>query len=296
MKNIILILLLFCCKTAYSQIRAFDNSKAILPWIYNPSVDLNEDLQVYLGYDGRGNSEFTPQSVLAGIRIPVLRGGKNRMEEGKSRGKGLQTVKSMIGAQVLNTSQDLLSDLNVQVNFAQLVSISERFQLALGLGAGINHQRYEYDALNYLDQQDVLLINAQNSTGFHLNAGLSVVMDNRLFINLAAPYLLKNGGNNIDEIILRAGYDFPINQDVKLIAAGSLDTQNRDLIYGADIKVEIRKMVSILAGADRRQFFGGLLLNFKPISLGYTYGQNFESVLNNINSHQISLISGISRR
>lgn len=287
MKKLIVIFLLLSTGIAYAQIRAFDNSKAMLPWLYNPSVDFSEDFQAYFAYAGGGNSNFTPQSILAGTRIPVLLPGRKNIEREQN------TVKGMMGVQVLSTSQDLLNDLNVNVNLAQQIPINKRLKLAMGLGVGIHNIGYDYDALVYIDQQDPLLLNAEDYFGFHLNAGFSLVMDERIYINLATPYLLKYNRINIDEIILRVGYIFYINQDFYLLTSANLDTQNHDLIYGGDIRAEIRKMVSVVVGADRYKYHCGLLLNFKPFALGYAYGQNYKSALSNLAPHQISVISSI---
>lgn len=280
-RNLIIIALLLCAHAGYSQIRPFDNSKSILPWIYNPTADFSTDLQAYVGYDARGNSSFTPQSVVAGLRMPVLGTGRPR------RGGGT----GVMGVQVLNTSQSILNSLTVNVNFAHQVAVNNNIKMSLGLGAGIFNMTYDYDALVYFDSGDPLLNNGENIFNMHLNAGFSLVMDDKLFINLAAPYLLKDKEANVKEIIFRAGYTFPVNPDVKLTAAANVDTYNDNMIYGGDLRLEWREMISLLAGADRYKYHGGLLLSFKSFTCGYTYGMNYNSLLDNVESHQLSVMS-----
>src|SRR5687768_166041 len=94
MRNFTLLLLLFCSGSTFCQIRPFDNSKAIMPWIYNPAMNFTKNFQAYIGYDGRGNSSFMPQSVVAGFRMPTHHGRRDRH-------KGAPT---MIGVQLLTTS------------------------------------------------------------------------------------------------------------------------------------------------------------------------------------------------
>ncbi len=281
MKNFITAALVLLASVATAQIRPFDNSKAILPWLYNPAANFSKDFQAYIGYDGRGNSSFMPQSVVAGLRMPVVH-GKRYMH----RNPG-----TMIGVQILNTRQDLLKVSTINASFAHQIDINETTTLALGMGAGIFNMDYNLDELVYLDQQDPVLNNAGSFYNIHLNAGAALVLGGKFFVNLAAPYLLKDKRANFDEIILRTSYSFAINPDVNIIPSLNLDTYNKNMIYGGDVKVEWRKIVSVLAGADRYKYHGGILLDIKPVCIGYTYGQNFDTQLGSIASHQISVYS-----
>lgn len=286
MKNVLIIVLLLTSSVANAQIRAFDNSKSVLPWIYNPAADLSHDFQAYIGYDGRGSGNFMPQSVVAGLRMPV-QGGKRLRNRGPS---------SMMGVQLLNTSHDLLKSSTINASFAHEIPLSREVRVAMGVGAGIFNMRYNYDALVYMDQQDPLLNSGENFFNIHLNAGFSLVMQDRFFIQLAAPYLIKDQRANIKEIIFRMGYVFPLNADLNLITAASLDTYNHNVIYGGEIRAEWRKMVSFMAGADRYKYHGGILLDIKPFSLGYTYGLNFKDVMDYVPAHQLSVFTNIPLR
>lgn len=284
LKHIIIILILSSTGTAYAQIRAFDNSKAILPWIYNPTADMPTDFQVYTGYDGRGKGNFTPQTFLAGARMPIA--GK--------RSPISRTASGMAGFQVLNTSQTLINTLNVNLNYAQQLWLNNSTMVAFGIGGGIHSMSYDYDALVYMDAQDQLLNNGENSFNLHLNMGVSLVMDDKLFVNVAVPYLLKDENANFNEIIARAGYAFTLNEEAKLIPAVNLDTYNGNLIYGGDLRLEWRKILSFMAGADIYKYHGGLLLDFDAFAFGYTYGRNFSEAINSLESHQISIIGSFS--
>lgn len=286
MKNFLAILLLLVSGASYAQIRAFDNSKAILPWIYNPAANLSLDFQAYVGYDGRGSGNFMPQSVVAGLRMPV-QGGKRFRNRGPA---------SMVGVQMLSTSYDLLKSSTINASFAHEIPLTRELRIAMGLGAGIFNMRYDYDALVYMDQQDALLNNGDNLFNIHLNAGVSLVMKDRLFVQIAAPYLIRDKKANVGEIMFRAGYSLPLNADLNLIAAASLDTYNHNLIYGGDLRAEWREIVSFMLGADRYKYHGGMLLAIKPFSVGYTYGQNFEGAIGNVAAHQISVFSNIATR
>lgn len=285
MKKNITIILLLLSSLAMAQIRPFDNSKAILPWMYNPAVNFTKDFQVYLGYDGRGNSSFMPQSVVAGLRMPVIHG------KGTSR-----NPHTMIGIQVLNTKQDLLKQSTINATFAHQIDINKSTRLAMGMGAGVFNMNYNLDDLEYLDQQDPLLNNAGSFFNVHLNAGVALTLGDKLFINVAAPYLVKDGRANFEEIILRTSYVFAVNKDLNVIPSLNLDTYNKNMIYGGDVRLEWRKLISVLAGADRFKYHGGILLDIKPVCIGYTYGQNFDAELGNIVSHQISIYSHIAAK
>ena len=284
MKKFLFILLLAASLHSYAQIRPFDNSKPILPWIYNPAADLSHDFQAYLAYDGRGSGNFMPQSVVAGLRMP-MQGAKRFRRHGPS---------SMMGVQLLNTSQDLVRSSTIQASFSHEIPLTRKTKVALGLGAGVFNMRYDDDNLVYMDAHDPLLNNNGSIFNMHLNAGVSLVVEEKFFAQVAAPYLIKDERVNWNEVIVRVGYSLPLNADVTLIAAGNLDTYNRNLIYGADLRAEWRKMISVLAGADRYKFHGGLLLDIKPFSLGYTYAMNYHTSFDHIPTHQISVLSTLS--
>lgn len=286
MRNSIILLLLLFSGVVHAQIRPFDNSKSIMPWLYNPAANFSKDFQAYIAYDGRGNSSFMPQSIVAGLRMPVLH-GKRYMHRNPT---------TMIGVQLLNTTQDMLNSFTINASFAHQIEMNESMKLALGLGAGIFNMRYSYSDLVYIDQQDPLLGNGENFFNIHLNAGISLVVKDKLSISLAAPYLLKDSRANINEIILRISYIFAINPDLNFITSANLDTYNKNMIYGGDVRAEWRKIISVLAGADRYKYHAGLLLDIKPICIGYTYGQNFGDDLGNVASHQISIFSHIPAR
>lgn len=281
---IIITLALFNAATALSQIRAFDNSKAVMPWIYNPTAAMPTDLQAYVGYDGRGKGTFTPQSFLAGARMPV---------SGK-RSPISRTASGIAGFQILNTSQTLLKTLTVNLNYSQQLWLNNSTMVALGIGGGIYSMSYDHEALVYMDAQDPLLNNGENLFNLHLNAGVSLIMDDKLFVNLATPHILKNEGVNFKEIILRAGYAFTINEEIKITPAANLDTYNGNLIYGGNLRMEWREILSFMAGADSYKYHGGIMLDFDAFGLGYTYGRNYSKAINSIQSNQIAIIGNFS--
>lgn len=282
--TIVTLLILFNAVAALSQVRPFDNSKAILPWIYNPTAQMPTDLQAYVGYDGRGKGNFTPQTFLAGARMAIA--GRNSPVSRRASG--------VAGVQVLNTSQTLINTLTVNLSYAQQLWLNNNTMVAFGLGGGIYSMSYDHDELVYMDGDDNLLKNGENLLSLHLNTGISLVMNDKLFVNLAAPNLLKNEGINIKEIIVRAGYAFDITQEVKLIPSANLDTYNGNMIYGGDVRMEWRKILSFIAGADVYKYHGGLLLDLEAFAFGYTYGRNYSKAINSIQSHQISIIGNFS--
>lgn len=284
MRNLAILLFLLSSGISYSQIRAFDNSKATLPWIYNPASDFSKEFQAFIGYDGRGNSSFTPQSIVAGLRMPVQHGPKYR-----NRGPS-----TMIGVQMLNISQDMVKSSTINASFGHQIILSKKLRLAMGLGAGIFNMKYNNDDLIYIDQNDPLLTNGENFFNVHLNAGFSFIVEDMLLVNLASPYLIKDNQANVKEIILRVSYILELNPDVKLITSGNLDTFNNNLIYGGDIRAEWRSMLSLIAGADRYKYHAGLLVDVKPLTFGYTYGQNYGNIFGYVPSHQISVLTHLT--
>src|SRR5690606_24815266 len=90
------------------------------------------------------------------------------------------------------------------------------------------------------------------------------------------------------------GYSLPVHSEVNLIAAVNLDTYNQRLVYGGDLRLEVREAFSILAGSDTEKYHGGVQLEFEAFGFGYTYGENFSGLLNNIPAHQLSVIANFS--
>ncbi len=294
MNKIITILLLCSALPGIAQFRAFDNSKAILPWIYNPTATFIADYQAYIGYDGRGTSSFTPQSIVAGLRVPLF---QKRIKAPKGRGRTRRDARKLasgvMAVQLLNTKQDIYSSTTINISYAHRVAINNRLTMALGLGMGVFNMNYNYNSLVFIDQQDPLLNNGESFYSMQLNAGATFTVDQKLFLNIAAPYILKNNQSNLSEIIVRLGYPFAVGNDFVLTAAANLDTYNQNLIYGADLQVEWQEMISLLVSGDRYKYHVGVLFNIPTFALGYTYGQNFQQTQGQIQSHQISIFSNL---
>lgn len=286
MRNLILLTLFLSSGLVHGQIRAFDNSKVFLPWLYNPSADFTGDFQAYAAYDGRGNGNVVPQSIVAGLRMPVHQ-GRTKLRRGPA---------TMMGVQVLKTSEDILSASTVTATFAHQIPVTRKVRLAFGIGAGIFAMKYNYDALKYFDRPDPLLNNGVNFFNFHINAGFTLQVEDKFLVNLAAPALIKDQRANPGEIIFRASYTVPLNAEVDLITSVNADTYNKNLILGADLQMTWRKMVSVLAGADRYKFYGGASLNIAPFSVGYSYGMNYNNLMDYIPAHQIAVSGKIPLR
>lgn len=265
-----------------AQLRPFDNSRTLAPWMYNPAASFSADFQTILAYDGRNSNTFTPQSLFAGVRIPVLYAGRDRRKPA-----------SMIGAQLIRTTQDLIQSSLLAGNFSYQVPVSKRVRAAAGLGAGMSMLNYNYDNLQYLDQQDPLLGNGVSFFNVHLNAGLSVVVDERLTFSAALPYMLRENKPNLEEWIIRAMYEAPIGSQMDLLIAGNLDTYNRNTIAGGDVRLTWNKTFALLAGADNFKAYSGVTLRFETIFFSYTYGINYSNMLNRIPNNQIMVMLSI---
>lgn len=62
------------------------------------------------------------------------------------------------------------------------------------------------------------------------------------------------------------------------------------MIYGGDLQLEWKESISLLIGADRFKYYGGVLVGLDGFAFGYSYGLNHQSVLNHFESHQISAV------
>ncbi|EMR02290.1 type IX secretion system membrane protein PorP/SprF [Cesiribacter andamanensis] len=273
-------LLLLSAGGLQAQIRAFDNSRALMPWMYNPAAELPTEHSAYMGYDARGNSSVTPHSILAGLRMPVL---------GETRGRGQRGPSGVVGLQALNTSQSFANALTVSLSYAHQLALTDKLKMGVGVGMGIFNFSFDQSQLVYMDQQDPFFNNGNRLFNLHVQTGIALVADDRLFLQLAAPDLLRNNRANMGELVVRTGFVLPLNPQLKLIPALNLDTYNASLIYGGDLRLEWRNMFSLLAGADRYKLHGGMQLRYKSMGFGYVYGQNLSGLYNHIESHQITL-------
>lgn len=265
-----------------AQLRPFDNSRILSPWMYNPAASFTRDFQAVLAYDGRNSNTFTPQSLFAGVRIPVLYSGRDR-----------RNPAALIGAQYLRTSQDLVQSSLLSGNFSYQVPLSKRLKAATGLGAGMSLLNYNYDNLVFLDQQDPLLGNGVSFFNMHLNAGLSLVLDERLTFSAALPYILRENKVNLNEWIIRATYESQLSDDFDFLIAANLDTYNLNSIIGGDLRLRWNKAIALLAGGDNFKAYSGVTFRFETIFLSYTYGVNYSAVLNRIPNNQVMLMLSI---
>ena len=278
----LVVLILAVYSDARAQLRAFDNSRTTAPWIYNPAVSFTGDFQTLLAYDGRNNNSFTPQSLFAAIRIPVIYPGRDRRKPA-----------SMVGAQFLRTTQDIVSSSVLSGNFSYQVPMSKRMRAAVGLGAGMAMLNYNYENLNFIDQQDPLLGNGVDFFTMHLNAGVSLVFDERFTLAAALPYILRENKVNLGEYVIRAMYDVHLTHDLELLVAANLDTYNRTTAVGGDFRVQWKKTIGVLAGADNVKAFTGVTMRFETIVFNYTYGLNYSELLNRLPTNQVMVMLSI---
>lgn len=272
-------LLLMLVNEVSAQYRPFDNSRTMAPWLYNPAASFSDNFQGYIGYDGRGSNSLTPQALIAGVRVPVLYRGRDRRRPA-----------AMVGLQYLKVMQDILNSSVINANFAYEVPLSKRVRAALGVGGGISTLKYNYGNLVYLDVSDPLIGNGVNFFNIHLNAGMSLVLDDRLTFSLATPYLLKENKVNLREVIVRTSYRTSVSDDLGLQVGANLDTYNSNVIVGGDVRAEWKKSFSVLAGADNFKFYSGLSITMDYLSIGYTYGYNYSKLFSNFSNNQIMLM------
>jgi len=278
----LILAMLLNSQQAYAQLRPFDNSRTMSPWLYNPAAAFTGDFQSVIAYDGRNTNSFTPQSIMAAVRIPVIYAGRDRRKPA-----------SMVGAQYLRTSQDIVSSSVLSGNFSYQVPISKRVRAAIGLGAGMSMLNYNYENLVFVDQQDPLLGNGVDFFNMHLNAGFSIVIDERLTFSAALPYILRENKTNFGEIIVRAMYDAAISNDLELQIAGNLDTYNQNMIAGGDLSLQWKKTLGLLAGADNFKAYSGLSIRLETIHFSYTYGINYSNLLNRLPNNQVMIMLSI---
>lgn len=269
----------------YAQFRPFDNSRTLAPWIYNPSASFSDEVQVYLGYDGRGSNSLTPQTLIGGLRVPLLYRGRDRRRPA-----------AMVGLQYLKSMQDIINSSVVDGNFAYEVPLSKRVRAALGIGGGISTLRYNFGNLNYLDNNDPLIGSGINFFNIHLNSGLSVVLDDKFTISVSHPYLLKENKLNLREVIARMAYRAPVTKELAIRVGANLDTYNRNMIVGGDLRADWKQSFSVMAGADNFKFYSGLSVSMDYLTIGYTYGYNYSKLFSNFANNQVMVLISAPQR
>lgn len=283
--GLLLVIMLVSAHKAAAQYRPFDNSRTMASWIYNPAASFTNEVQAFVGYDGRGSNSQTPQALLGGLRVPVLYGGRDR-----------RRPSAMVGFQYLKVMQDILNSSVISGNFAYQVPVSRRVHAAIGMGGGISTLKYNYGNLVYLDSSDPLIGNGVNFFNIHLNAGMSVMVDDKLVFSLATPYLLKENKLNVREVIARASYKTPLSDKLGILVGANLDTYNRNMIAGGDVRVEWKKSFSVIAGADNFKFYSGLTVTMDYLMIGYTYGQNYSKLYSNFPNNQVMMMIGVPQK
>jgi len=282
---LMLVLMLLSVQQASAQYRPFDNSRTMTSWIYNPAASFTNDVQTYVGYDGRGSNSQTPQAIIGGLRVPVLYGGRDNRRPA-----------AMVGFQYLKVMQDIWNTSVISGNFAYQVPLSRRVHAAIGLGGGISTMKYNYGNLVYLDASDPLIGNGVNFFNIHLNGGLSVMVDDKLVFSLATPYLLKENKVNLREVIARASYKTPVSENLGIMVGANMDTYNRNLIVGGDVRAEWKKSFSVIAGADNFKWYSGLTVTMDYLMIGYTYGYNYSKLYSNFSNNQVMMMIGVPQR
>lgn len=163
MKNIVVLLVLFCFGSVYAQQEAQFASSFQNPYIYNPAaggmssvtqIDLIARLQ-WFGSDGPKTINFSGHSVV-GI------GNSAGVEEYNTGGKFMQArpkvtvgaLKHVVGGKIISDEIGVFNRLGIYGSYAIHLPLTKSFNIGAGIGIGWGNYRINPKRVVLLDQMD----------------------------------------------------------------------------------------------------------------------------------------------
>ncbi len=278
MKNkillISLILVLFSIGKVKSQYLTNYNLYMQNSYLYNPAFTIdNAMLSAYLnshiqwvGFDG------APRVNTFGIHGPI-------------------TKTSGVGLSVVNNTNGLISNFNLNLSYAYRAKFSETHYLQFGAAAGFMNDKMT-SANQYTDiTDDVLTSDAYTGTSVSAGAGLAYVFKG-FEAQFIMPQLYQRNELNLYSIGILA-YDYKINSkwSVKpsVLARG---VQTSPLQFDGNLMGMWNETVWLQGGyRSNNSIIAGAGVNIKGLGIGYAYQMN-NSVISNAASgtHEVQLV------
>ncbi|NLR94611.1 SPOR domain-containing protein [Flammeovirga agarivorans] len=270
MKKLLLLLSFFTLlfSSTFGQHRSFLFNNTEEEYIYTPSNDIDNEL-AYLGHQTDGSQSSSIQSIIAGVRM-----------------KAKENI--MFGVQFLQSSETLLDNNTLAINFTQRFNLNKLSDLSFNIGTGLFNTNYTAGDLVYLNPDDPVLSDNMDLYSFHINTSASYVFRNRFTINIGLPYLLKRGNFNTDEFVFNMGYKI-MTKEIDYTIQGNVDRWSKELIYGASVRGKWNDILGITLGGDNFRVYGGTEINVKNLGIEYVYAQNHSKQLNSHPTHQFVL-------
>lgn len=289
----ILIILTLSIGSAFSQQIPMFSSYTINKFLINPS---------YAGINGNTRLYGINRIQYAGFDgAPVT-----YMLTGDA---GFKTKKFGIGGMLFSDNNSLISQNGFQLTYSYTVKLSEKWNLGMGLNAGMVQWNMNFDQLR-IDNPDEDVVSAYRSsaTSFRSDFGFRINSD-KIEIGVTIPQVvaskvnytdyLKNANGkytSIPHYIVNLGYNLSINEGLKLkptvVVRGAMDINPQiDAMALLDIKNKFYALVGYRT--NYAVSLGGGFGLSKGIMVGYIYDRPLNDISQYSNgSHEV--IVGIS--
>jgi len=217
---------------------------------------------------------------------------------------GFKTKKFGVGGMLFSDNNSLISQNGFQLTYSYTVKLSEKWNLGMGLNAGMVQWNMNFDQLRIDNpNEDVVSTYRSNATTFRSDFGFRINSD-KMEIGLTLPQLvaskvnysdyLKNANGkytSLPHYILNLGYNLSINEGLKLkpsvVVRGAKDINPQ---IDAMALLDIKNKFYALVGYRTNYAFslgGGIGLS-KGIMVGYTYDRPLNDISQYSNgSHEV---------
>ncbi|HWR93947.1 MAG TPA: type IX secretion system membrane protein PorP/SprF [Flavobacterium sp.] len=205
---------------------------------------------------------------------------------------------------------DVVSENNINLNFAYILPVSEKNYLSFGLSGGFNTYDVNFSGFQYTDPNfDPAFANNINETFPSMGLGLFYYSDN-YYLGLSTPNLLskqtfeqQNGiyVEGIDAIhyYFTGGYVFDLKPNLKFKPAFMAKaTEGAPISFDLTANVLINNLIEIGAAYRFDDSVSGLInFNVTPtLRIGYSYDYTLSNLGNyNSGSHEIFLLFNLDK-
>jgi type IX secretion system PorP/SprF family membrane protein len=211
-----------------------------------------------------------------------------------------------IGFQVVSDQTGPISQTTMDLSYAYHIGLTEKWNLALGVSAGVNHISLNTAEITLENPLDPAISNGNNSQWKpDLNAGIWAYTQN-YFIGASVQQLLKqnlyfNTSSNVTQsqtvphYFFTAGVKLPLTEDVSLLPSVLVKViQPVPTTFDLNLKMDFSDVLWI-GGSYRRDDSFGLLAGFNvssSINVGYSYDLT-TSALKTVSNGTHEIVLGI---
>ena len=240
------------------------------PFLYNPAMTgFRDNMMLHVIYRRQWSDfEGSPET-----RAVTLDGA-------------LKSKKVGFGAYFYSDNTSIIRRIGGNMSYAYFIKINEDMRIGVGISAGIQQSRVDFEQAVVENEGDPLLSgNAESGIAFDAAAGLSYWWKG-LTVGFSIPQLVKTDVENLTDespinyqlarhYLATAAYDIPIKKDVWHIEPGVMFRATQGKAYQVDVNVALKyKSLAYLAFTYRYDYavtIGAGLQLHDRLLVGYAY-------------------------